>query len=270
MLSVPVLHVGWPSGWAVVVAALVPVNLGLEVVKWRRLTERPWGEAWRDVLAGAAAGFVSPNRAGDGVARVVRLPRSMRERGVRAAMNGAAAQGWVTVAAGGAGLLALGESDAGAAVCGLAAAGLGVLVFWSPQLRREPSGRWMRRVVAWLSAHVARDARGPIPAMRRLEIVGWSGLRYAVFTGQYLWMLEAFGVRERVAAVAVVWLLNAAVPTGALAEFGVREASALAVMQPADAAVAGVVAATFALWVLNLLIPGLLGIKHLQAGDGNE
>ena len=98
----------------------------------------------------------------------------------------------------------------------------------------------MQRVARWLSKHVARDQHGPIPARRRLEIVGWSTLRYAVFTGQYLWMLAAFDVEERAAAVAVVWLVNAAVPTGALAEFGVREASALAVMQPAGAAVAGV------------------------------
>ena len=167
-------------------------------------------------------------------------------------------------------MLALGRPAAGAAVCALALVGLAVLLFWSPSLRAEPRRRWMQRVARWLSKHVARDQHGPIPARRRLEIVGWSTLRYAVFTGQYLWMLAAFDVEERAAAVAVVWLVNAAVPTGALAEFGVREASALAVMQPADAAVAGVVAATFALWMLNLLIPGLLGIKHLRTGDGNE
>jgi hypothetical protein len=270
LLAVRDLHVGWPGVSAVFVAALVPVNLGLEVIKWRRLTDRPWGEAWRDVLAGAAAGFVSPNRTGDGVARVIRLPRSRRERGARAAMNGAAAQGWVTLAGGGLGLLVLGESMAGAVVCGLAAGGLGVLLFWSPRLRREPRGRWMKRAVDWVSAHVAQDARGPIPAWRRLEVIGWSALRYAVFTGQYVWMLQAFGVARRAAAVSVVWLVNAAVPTGALAEFGVREASALAVMQPAEEAVAGVVAATFALWTLNLLLPGLLGIRYLRAGDGNE
>lgn len=261
---------GWPGLEAGIVVALVPLNLGLEVVKWRRLTGRAWGEAWRDVLAGAAAGFVSPNRAGDGLARVIRLPRGLRERGARAAMNGAAAQGWVTLAGGGIGLLALGRPAAGAAVCALALVGLAVLLFWSPSLRAEPRRRWMQRVARWLSKHVARDQRGPIPARRRLEIVGWSALRYAVFTGQYLGMLAAFDVKERAAAVAVVWLVNAAVPTGALAEFGVREASALAVMQPAGAAVAGVVAATFALWMLNLLIPGLLGIKHLRTGDGNE
>jgi hypothetical protein len=128
----------------------------------------------------------------------------------------------------------------------------------------------MKRAMDWVSSHVAQDARGPIPAWRRVEVIGWSALRYAVFTGQYVWMLQAFGVAQRAAAVSVVWLVNAAVPTGALAEFGVREASALAVMQPADEAVAGVVAATFALWTLNLLLPGLLGIRYLRAGDGNE
>ena len=253
----------WPpsavAAWAVM---LLPVNLGLEVLKWRRMTGRSWRLAVGDVLAGAAAGLASPNRTGDALARWLRMPEETRELGLRASVSGSAAQGSITLLIGGCGLAWLGHEGWSLLTLLFAAAMIGLYLQWSPDGRR-----WMKRLPRRIAEGIERHMPlGETPALGsalRLEVLGWSAARYLVFSAQYALMLLGFGVAVRGADIAAIWLLNAVVPTGGLAEFGVREASALAVLQPSDASSA-VVWATFALWALNLLFPGILGLAFLK------
>lgn len=243
------------------VALMMPLNWGLEVVKWGQTAKRPFPLALRDVLAGAAAGFVSPNRIGDGLARVARMPAADRERGIRASLSGSAAQGLMTLLGG---AFALRATSAGPAL--LLAAGLALLVYFS----WTPDARGLRRALpsrfgAWLDARLGMSDpnTAALSVRSRAATLLWSALRYLAFTAQYLIALSAFEVDAGWAEVAKVWLVNAAVPTGALAEFGVREASALAVMQPGGLTAPGVVMGTLWVWGVNLLIPGLLGLRQI-------
>ncbi|MGB1076242.1 MAG: hypothetical protein ACPGYK_08645 [Flavobacteriales bacterium] len=253
----------WPpdgvAAWSVL---LLPVNLGLEVLKWHRMTGRTWRLATGDVLAGAAAGLASPNRTGDGLARWLRLPEEARELGLRASLSGSAAQGSVTLLIGGCGLAWLGHEGWSLLTLIFATAVIGLYLQWSPDGRR-----WVKRLPRRIAESIERHMpMGDIHALNlslRLEILGWSAVRYVVFSAQYALMLQGFGVAIHGADIAAIWLFNAVVPTGALAEMGVREASALAVLQPSDASSA-VICATFALWALNLLFPGILGLAFLK------
>jgi hypothetical protein len=67
-------------------ALLVPVNWGIEALKWHVLLERKRssiGQSYREVIVGATWGFLTPNRSGDAVARVALLPAADRARGLR-------------------------------------------------------------------------------------------------------------------------------------------------------------------------------------------
>ena len=238
--------------------ALLPLNLSLEIVKWSRLTGRPFPLGARDVLAGAAAGFVSPNRVGDGLARIVRLPTDLRERGIRASLSGSFAQSWCTLAFG---TWAFWTRPALAGfLATLSALGLAAYFVWTPKLTRLP-----RKASAWLEKRITWQADAPIPVRLRLTTLGLSALRYAVFSTQYLLILRAFRVTADLRDIAGIWLVNTVIPTGALGEFGVREASALAIIQtPHGFAAAGIVAATLVTWAVNLLIPGLVGIRFIS------
>ncbi len=237
--------------------SLMPLNLSLEIVKWCRLTGRPLPHGARDVLAGAAAGFVSPNRIGDGIARVVRLPADLRERGVRASLSSSFAQSWCTLAFG---AWAFGSRPALAGgLAALSVLGVAAYLVWTPRVGWLP-----RNWSAWLEKRITWQADAPIPIRLRLTTLGLSALRYAVFSAQYLLILRAFRVATGFRDIAGIWLVNTVIPTGALGEFGVREASALSVIQPADGfAAASIVAATLITWTVNLLIPGLVGIRFI-------
>lgn len=243
-------------------ALLMPVNLGLEVLKWGQTSGRPFPLATRDVLAGTAAGFLSPNRVGDGLARVARLPAALRERGVRASVSGSVAQGVITLGVGGL------AATAPALRWPVLTAALAILVtylFWTPDARNIRQ-RLPVRLQNWVDGRlgIGDPAEASLPLRLRLALLLWSALRYCVFTAQYLIALLAFEVEAGWQDVAMVWLVNAAVPTGALAEFGVREASALAVLQPAGLEAPRVVLATLAVWGVNLLLPGGIGLGQIR------
>jgi hypothetical protein len=226
----------WPA--AGVVIALMPVNWGVEVAKWRFLNPGLAGRAAiKEVLVGAAWAFATPNRVGEVAGRVA---VSRREGAARAFATSGAAQLFVTVAVGGA-VLAM-EGPAWAIALGLAAA-LGAYLAWSPRL----PDRW-----GWVGAT-------PVPMGARLGALGLSSVRYAVFTGQYVLAFAAVGIEVPVRAVPLIFLGNALVPSAALGELGVREAVTLAVLQPEGAAVGAAVVATFGVWFVNLAVPAAVG-----------
>jgi hypothetical protein len=227
---------------------LLPLNLGLEVAKWMRLTGFRLGPAVRHVFVGAAAGFLTPNRIGDGFGRAAAVHPDDRERALRAWTTSAGAQTLVTVAAG-AGALIAAERTGWALLATLATlAGTRLFLSWSPL------------ITPWAAA-------APVPTPLRAEALLWSSARYAVFTAQFLAALIAFGIlppdpsaaAAAVPDIATVWLCNTLVPTAALGELGVREALTLAVLDPAAPAAASAAAAAFTVWAMNLAFPAALG-----------
>jgi hypothetical protein len=239
----------WPpvdGPWLLGAVLLLPLNLGLEVAKWMRLTGFRLGPAVRHVFVGAAAGFLTPNRIGDGFGRAAAVHPDDRERALRAWTTSAGAQTLVTVAAG-AGALIAAERTGWALLATLATlAGTRLFLSWSPL------------ITPWAAA-------APVPTPLRAEALLWSSARYAVFTAQFLLALLAYGVVPPAAwpalvpEVATVWLCNALVPTAALGELGVREALTLAVLDPAAPAAASAAAAAFTVWAMNLALPAALG-----------
>ncbi len=223
--------------WAV--ALLMPLNWGMEVAKWRFLQPGlAWGRATREVLIGAMAAFLTPNRLGDVAGRVAAAPAERQEQAGRAFATSAGAQWLVTV---GMGAVALGRWWA------WALPPLGLLAFfrWSPQL----PDAWRKRL-GWLRAEA-------IPVRHRAGALGLSVGRYAVFSTQFWLAFQAVGVATQWNDIPLIFLGNALVPSAALGELGVREAVTLAVLQPEAGAAAAL--AAFAVWGVNLVVPAVVG-----------
>lgn len=245
----------------------VPLNWGLETVKWHSLTRNPnkrWADSTREVLFGALWGLITPNRAGDAVARVALLPPQDRVQGSRAWAIGAWAQAGWTLSLGSVACIAAARSPGLATGSPLSSAILmqlglfaacGTALWWS--IPRWPMNAMLNRLTQRFGS-----LQVPVQPAQWLRQITLSGLRYVVFSAQFLLALGAWGfpiAQTQAVAIAVVYLGNMIIPTAALAELGVREALMIAWMAPASDLIAPLLAATFAVWACNLLLPALLG-----------
>jgi len=224
------------------------------------------------VLLGLTLGFATPNRVGDYAARILELP-GRRLDAVGAVFLGRYAQLVATVLAGGAGLLyfllkfylvGYPAAQAGVAVAAGLVGALALLPLYRSRLLLAALGlvrplRRFRRYLAVMPTYSAAELHA---------VLGISGLRYAVFCGQFLLLLYAYGVRgglgPAVAAVAGTFLFKSLVPSlNALADVGVRELSATHLFGLLGQPLLPVLSASLSLWVINIALPSALGLLLL-------
>ena len=280
-------HAWTGSAYAALALAmlLMPLNYLLEAEKWRSVVRSFYpdlalGRAFWAVLAGMASGIFTPNRVGEYAGRVLFLSEGKRVEAIVATFVDRVCQLLVTLVCG---LLALGAlvvEFGGGFLEGLLTApatrvlflvfavamGLTVLLFlaapqhlarWLPQ--RWSSAVWIRKVRFALSRLPARDIR---------RVVGLSLLRYFVFSFQYVLLMWAFGYTGGLwlgmGIVALVFFGKSVLPVMGIFELGVRETVAVLVMGAFGLAKPMAVSSTFVLYVLNILLPTLLGILAVQ------
>ena len=242
---------------------LVPVNWGLESFKWAELM--PWGKLSsriRQVLYGTAWSLIGPLRLGAMVGRVAAVNPRQRGQAVRAFATASVSQWWCTITAAGLALLVAGWWMLGAFVLALSAVVLGLYFGWSPAF-----WKWIRNTRWTRSWRVARR----IATVRRRRALSLSILRYLVMLAQFVLLLTAFGhlshwdtadkLMAQLTGGAGMWGLTSLAPFPLLGDLGIREAAALvALPAPNPGDTAAIVGATLTLWVLNLLLPALVGV----------
>ena len=97
-----------------------------------------------------------------------------------------------------------------------------------------------------------------------LRILSLSLVRYIVFIIQYYLMFSVFGLSlslaETAAGMSVVFLVIAIIPSFTfLSELGVRWEASIQIMELFGAGTVGILAASFGIWLVNLIIPALIG-----------
>tara|TARA_Y100000385_G_scaffold279717_1_gene329758 strand:- start:897 stop:1868 length:972 start_codon:yes stop_codon:yes gene_type:complete len=91
----------------------------------------------------------------------------------------------------------------------------------------------------------------------------YSVFRYLVFSIQFLILLYAFNVDisfyDAVLSIMLVFFFITLTPTITIAEIGVRGSMALLVFMKFSSNVIGILSSTFLLWIINLIIPAIIG-----------
>jgi len=257
-------------GTAAILLILTAVNWWIEAVKWRFLVGRILplspGRSVRAVLSGITVSFFTPNRIGEYAGRVLHLPKAVRLEAAVATVVGSMNQLLITVVAGGAALLfvlpdlirpgAALVAAMAAVVIGMAGA-TGAYFNLAVVYRLTSRSRLGRKV----ARHFVVLERYRKSELARLTV--WSSLRYVVFTAQFMLLLALFGVdvaaADAVRQIALSFLFLSVVPTFALTELTVRGSVALLCLEPLSADTAGILAASFSLWFINLVLPAVAG-----------
>lgn len=269
------LRTGVGSPWLVGLLLLMPVNWGIEARKWQLLVRRiepvRFSDAYRGVLAGVSLGFTLPILAGDAAGRVLSLRTTHRAGGVGASLVSGGLQFLAALLTGTVAwtyhLLTVPSRSTPTAwlltatfglvlVLSLVAAGLRHrLVRWSGMNR---SHQLRRLLPCW---QIADDYTG-----RELgRAFGLALLRHLTFSLQFYLALRLYGIDLAagpvVAGIGVVFLVKTITPAFTfVSDLGVREAAALWVFLPYAVPTPLLLAATFTLWLTNVLAPVLVGL----------
>lgn len=110
---------------------------------------------------------------------------------------------------------------------------------------------------------------------KHLLVIGLSLCRFMVFTVQYMILLHIFGIEiKQVVIILNIWMtffVKSLLPTiNFLNELGVREATAIFFFGKSGIATQPVLIASFILWVINIVIPSLIGLIVLNFSKTKE
>ncbi len=265
--------------WAALCLLLFPINLSLEVIKWKWLTRSFARLSFKQSLIGVIKGnfyaLFTPNRIGDGIGRIADLPKGSRSRGTLAFANGSFAQSLSTLLFGTLALvfMPLWISPYDAQWLSLLnymkwPVFIGVPV--ALLLYVEPG--WMRifrGLINTKSSVGKRIATLQVYTRRTHALILFlSTLRYGVFTLQFYALLSLYGFEGEplnlIARIAIVYLISTLVPTAALAEFGLRESLAVAILPMAGIRPEAAFSASLLLFLVNIGVPALAGAVMIK------
>ena len=247
---------------------LMFVNLLLESSKWYLLTNfvEPvtYLRALSSFLAGMAFSIVTPNRVGDYPARIFYLGRNNTFRYVNVSILGVMSQLSAIFIFGLAGLIYYNfvfpdlVAKVALGLC-IAANICLAIIYWRFENWFPAWGdiKWLRRFVIY------GRLLNRVTAKRQVIVLVLSIMRFGVFTAQYLFLLRWMNVDVPLAEGFIMcalffWTL-AVVPSVALTELGVRGSVSLYLFHNFSANSVGILSATTGIWLLNLILPSILG-----------
>lgn len=257
-----------PVSYLVVCIGLMFINTSLEGYRWYTLsgwvTNISYRRAFASYLAGVAFGVATPNRVGEYPGRILYLGRQHTFRYINVSILGVLAQLW-TVYLFGLGALVYynivyPSSLAKVALILCFVANVLAATFflrfesWMPLMEKV---KWLRQFAIY-GKLVHR-----ITPQRQAKVLGLSLARFAIFTAQYLillkWMRVDVPLAEGFGMAALFFWVIAVIPSIALTELGVRGTVSIFLFRHFSSNAVGILAATAGIWILNLIIPAIIG-----------
>jgi MFS family permease len=253
---------------------LVFANWGLEAYKWKILVRKfqriSFRRCFAAVLCGSAVSLWIPNRAGEYLGRILFIRPGVRIKGVLATLVGSFAQLSITLILGIGGGLYYAykhwpENVFWLVVPVLSVGFVALLLFFYFNINKVryllPKKSFVSRFRKYLvvySFYSFADLG---------KVLSFSLLRYFVFSGQFVLFLWFFGGAvppiECWLAIFLIYLVQTIIPANALTELGIRGASSVFFLQGFVPNTAAILSASYGLWLINLLLPGIFGLLIL-------
>lgn len=268
-----------PQQWHLwLVLLLMPLNWGIEARKWQ-LALRPVGgigfrNAFRAVFTGTTMASFTPNRMGEYLGRILYIKEGQRIKAISLTMACSIAQLMVTLFIGLAGILYVRATTMPDRV-GFRHWQLAMtILFWTVLVllisltfiycRLSLVASWILKIPILRRYSSFIKVLENFDATILLRILFLSFGRYIVFIVQYSLVFPVFGVAlgfwQVWGGMSVVFLVMAVVPTLTfLTELGLRWEASIQVLELYSSNVIGIFATSFAIWIINLIIPALIG-----------
>lgn len=261
--------------WLVLVILLMPVNWMLETYKWQQLLRQHmqlrFKDAFRGVLMGVSVGLFTPNGIGGFGGRMLVVPKRMRQYAASTSIVSSLSQLAITITIGGACLLfyisdlLVPEHRILAYVIAFVTVVVGYFAYF--QLPRITTLLFSR--IKWFNRYERFvQSLGLVSKKTLLRAYLVSLTRYLVFCFQLIVVIYLVSDWEQVfklefaALIPVNYYIQTIIPTIALSEIGVRSFVLGMLFEPHLLPI-DLIAASFLIWIVNLIIPGLVGLVVL-------
>ena len=261
--------------WLAIAVLLMPLNWAFETLKWQQLIKNfenlSFWQTYKAILAGVTFSIFTPNRVGEYGGRVLMVKAENNWKAVIATLVGSFSQLLILLALGLIGLIFFINGylkvDTYILYSILFLGGLSIALmlfcFFNvdlivPIAKRFPYADKFKRFVKHVKVLKKYTSK-------ELGISLFFALaRYVVYTLQYYFLLRFFGIDipffAAIASIATIFLFQTSIPHPPLTGLLLRGEIALEIWGVFEVNEISVFATTFGLWVLNLIIPALLGM----------
>lgn len=251
--------------WLILVILLLPVNLLLESIKWRKTIEKlekiNLKKSMAAVLTGMSTGFITPNKVGDIWGRIHWMKPENREKGVGYLAINSLTQNIAIILLGlPSALLFFGFMNKSSNQNQMLMYFV-VILFLLLALYYNLISIIKKSKAGWITKYGEGIKRIAPPDLH--QILGWAILRFLVFIVQFYALLHFWGIPlsplQATMTIPAYYLFITFTPSIALSDAIIRSTYAVmflgAVMnQPILLSVAGV-----SLWIINVVIPVITG-----------
>lgn len=262
-------------GWLALVLLLVPLNWLLETKKWQilvaNLENLSLRKAFCAVMGGNTTAFFTPNRIGEFPGRSLFLKEKHRLKGILLGIIGSFSQTFVIMLGGiPASLFFFSKLDTNnfdyvyLISAFLFSAILLLVYFFLPEICKKLSAISLFPLkTKKLLLTLSRINRNIL-----LHVCGVAMLRYIVFCLQLYFMLRFFCVHLPIwlglVGIATNYLFITFTPSFAFSEGIIRASSAVLIMKVFSENTAGIAAAGVSIWLINFVVPIIIGSYFLS------
>ncbi len=262
--------------WMLLIAILLTgFNWGMETYKWRflilKIENISFVRAFKAVLSGVTVSVFTPNRIGEYAGRVVYINEGDRIQAALITVISSLSQLIITMLVGAlCGLIYLDsyQPDTVGDLSLYIGIQLYIILFVLVILTFINTSflTILLNRIKYLAKRFAKYTAvfGYYSQTQLFKVLGFSLIRYTVFSVQYFLLLRFFGVQisgmDALILIPVYFIALTAIPTITLAELGVREVVAITIFSVITTNEIGLVSTSFTIWLFNLAIPALVGV----------
>ncbi len=264
----------WP--YLLAVFLLMPLNWILETLKWRQfITKRlSFWEAQKATLAGVTVALFTPNRIGDYGGRVLLVKAKDNWATLVATMAGNYCQLVILITGGVIGLSYFGQQyltkDWETLRNLIPLAIVFLMVLWSLPLTFSYFSRFLKRLenYRWIAPFIRNfRALEEMPRVSLFKSLFFAAIRYVVYSLQYYLILQFYGISipffDALAGIFTIFFIQTSVPLPPVSALLARGQIAMLIWTPFGANSISILAATFTLFIINLLIPAFFGLIYI-------
>jgi len=252
----------------VIVLGMMPFNILFELYKWKLLVGKyeqiSIATSAKAVFSGICLSILTPNQIGSFAGRIIHLKELNKIKGTLIAVIGNTAQALIAAVMGLlAGIFFLWYFDVVTdlwmvTIIILWLLLIVVVVYFYFHINKISLIRKWPKLVEYLSVFGAYESK------ELRSILLFSLIRYLLFSTQYFLLLQFFGIDigfvESYAAILATLFVQGFVPSFLLIELGMRGASAIWLIGIFSDNLPGILLSAYTLWIINLMIPALVGL----------